>query len=165
MAVRKIVIAAIMLLFSIFAVSQEVSNQVLVPAGKVLSKGSVYYQQSVGEPAVEIFGMYGKVLTQGFQQPLVKVEGTVDPGTGIQPYPNPVTDYLNIKLWGQEPREFRITIWNLQGVTLYDIKREYIQPYTEILEVPVSKFPVGIYLLRVYSKDGVQNRSFKFEKL
>ncbi len=53
--------------------SQQLSHQVLVPAAGVASNGTLSYSQSVGETAVEIITGSGFILTQGFQQPAIKL--------------------------------------------------------------------------------------------
>ena len=47
----------------------ELSHEVLVPAGSIVSHTGLSYQQTVGETAVEISLPSFYNLTQGFQQP------------------------------------------------------------------------------------------------
>ena len=57
----------------------------------------------------------GFVLTQGFQQPGIKVISAETPheGTGVDVYPNPATDFINVKLFGDKARKFKIEVINL----------------------------------------------------
>jgi len=49
------------------------------------------------------------VFTQGFQQPGIEASQETPPdGNGVEVYPDPATDYINIKLFGDGARNFRI---------------------------------------------------------
>ena len=94
------------------AMSQELSSQVLVPLASVVYDWKGSYSQTVGEPVIEMVRYFDNVLTQGFQQPSVKVPkyDTID-GTGIKIYPNPVTDYMIIELYGERAKTILIEIY------------------------------------------------------
>src|SRR5450759_4543400 len=68
--------------------SQELSQQVLVPVAGVSSTASINYSQTIGETAVEIIGCPEYTFTQGFQQPrMTFLPGIVPAGTGVDVYP------------------------------------------------------------------------------
>jgi hypothetical protein len=145
---------------------QELSNYVVVPAAGVATAGVISYSQSVGEPAVEILTSTDIVLTQGFQQPGVKeVLGLPPDGTGVNVYPNPATDYINVKLFGDKARKFKIEVINLTGVIMYSITLDFTSKYYYIQQIDVMRLKFGIYFVKVVSDDRVIDRVFKIEKM
>lgn len=148
------------------AYSQQLSMQVIVPtAGVVLSSG-YNYSQTIGEAAVEIVSSNDYILTQGFQQPPIKVIQRNDKnGNGVNVYPNPVVDYVNVELFGDIPREFRISIVNITGTIVYSEDLRFGEKFWHLQEIVVSGLVRGFYFVRVLSKDGVISRTFKIEKM
>jgi hypothetical protein len=165
MVLKGSVTVLFLLLSGELALSQTISNQVLVPAAAVVLKSSINYSQTIGEPVVEIIAADGKVLTQGFQQKRILKELVRQQGTGVKSYPNPVEVYVKVEVWSERPRELRIMINNLQGVLLYDAEREYSYPFQEVIEIDVSDYRSGMYFIRVTSKDKALDRILKFEKM
>jgi hypothetical protein len=148
------------------AFAQQLSHQVLLPAAGVISTGGVYYSQTIGETAVDLFTEADYILTQGFQQPrLQMLPGTPPSGSGVKAYPNPVVDYVNVELFGETARDYRIIMINLNGTIVYTEDISFSEKYWYIREIPVSGFARGLYFIRVVSKDGVISRSFKIEKM
>jgi hypothetical protein len=164
---RKGAILVMVLFFlMVDANAQHLSHQVLVPAANVLVGGGYNYSQTIGETAVEIIGTGEFTLTQGFQQPgITFILDPPPPGTGVEVFPNPVSDILYIKLWGKESRTFRISIININGMIVYSDEIKYSDNYYNKEEISVSNLISGFYFVRVLSKDGVINRSFKLEKM
>jgi len=146
--------------------SQHLSHQVLVSAAGVVTGGVYNLSQTMGEAAVEIIGDGGFVLTQGFQQPAIAFTlGPPPSGTGVSIGPNPVTSDLNIFLWGEEARSFRISIINITGVESYSEGIEFYDRYYFLKNIPVSGYVSGFYFVRLVSKDGVIRRTLKFQKM
>jgi hypothetical protein len=149
-----------------FALSQQLSHQVLSPAAGVVYTSGISYSQTVGETAVEIFGSADYILTQGFQQPrLNMLPGDPPPGYGVKAFPNPATEYFYVELFGETGKSFRITVTNISGTTVYSTDLSFPQKYWTIHEIRVSGFSTGLYFIQVISKDGTIRRSFKIEKL
>jgi hypothetical protein len=148
------------------AFSQQLSNQVLVPAAGLATAGVVTYSQTVGETAVEIMSNAGFELTQGFQQPSIKISTDVIPeGTGVDVYPNPATDFINVKLFGDEARKFRVDLINVTGMIVNSTTLSFIAKYYYIQQIEVTSLKYGFYFVRVTSDDGKINRVFKIEKM
>jgi hypothetical protein len=146
--------------------AQELSNYIMVPAANVVTKGSVYYRQTIGETAVSIIGRSGFVLTQGFQQPGIQViDEDIPNGNGVNVYPNPVSEYIEIKLFGDSARKFKIDLINFAGRVIKTGTIEFFDAYFYIQRWEAGEFIPGFYIVRVVSEDGVINRSFKIEKI
>jgi hypothetical protein len=145
--------------------AQEISHQVLVPAAGLKYTGIISYSQTIGETAVELTGK-GPFLTQGFQQPGIKIMLGIKPnGDGVKSYPNPATDYVSIELFGDVTRSYSIAVLNLNGVAVMIRDVSYTGSYWDVQDFTVSSLPMGLYFIRVTSGDGQINRVFKFEKI
>jgi hypothetical protein len=146
--------------------SQRLSHQVLVPVAGVSYIEGISYSQTIGETAVEIISSSDCVFTQGFQQPGIKLSPeTLVEGNGVEVYPNPASEYLKIKLFGDVSRDFRIEIINITGMIVISEKLSFIDNYYLEKSYPVGKFNKGIYFVRVISTDKTINRTFKIEIL
>jgi hypothetical protein len=144
--------------------SQDLSHQVLVPVAGVVNNSSLSYSQTIGESAVEVISSYDFVLTQGFQQPSLKLlKENPPPGNGVKVYPNPVSYMLNIELFGEKNRSFRIELVTIAGIKVLSEKRVFSGQYWEIMQVEVDKYSKGLYFVRVVSDDGIINRTFKID--
>jgi hypothetical protein len=146
--------------------SQELSHQVLVTAAGIKIAGNLEYTQTIGETAVEIFSSETRVLTQGFQQPRIIFSKETPPsGNGVNVFPNPVSDNVNIELFGNTSRSFRIEILNISGTLVRTERIAYSGQFWEILHYPVDQLSKGLYIVRITSDDGVINRTFKIDKM
>ncbi|MCX6254734.1 MAG: T9SS type A sorting domain-containing protein [Bacteroidia bacterium] len=146
--------------------SQQLSQQVLVPVAGVTSAGAINYSQTIGETAVEIIGNADFIFTQGFQQPGIKLSYENPPtGNGVKVYPNPVTDFVNIELFGDASRSFRIDIINISGTIVRTEKMVFTDPFWHIQQFPVDQLAKGLYFVRIVSGDGLISRTFKIDKM
>jgi hypothetical protein len=164
----KVTKVLILLLLSVWANvdGQKLSHQVLVPAAGLASTPGIKYSQTIGETSVEIIRGSGFVLTQGFQQPGMRyTKETPHAGTGVEVYPNPATHFINVKLFGEVARKFRIEIVNLTGRIVSSMKMDFITKYYYVQQIDVTDLTVGFYFVRVTSDDSVVKRVFKIEKM
>jgi hypothetical protein len=160
------VLILLLLLSSTIGFSQQLSHQVLVPAAGLATSGVINYSQSIGETAVEMINGSGFILTQGFQQPGMK--NLTDPtplGTGVDVYPNPATDFINVKLFGSDARKFRIEIINIAGTIVSSTTMDFITNYNIVQQIDITNLTFGFYFVRVASDDAKINRVFKIEKM
>jgi len=165
--IKETKVSILLLLFSwTYGFSQQLSHQVLVPAAGQATSGAINYSQTIGETAVEIMDNSGFELTQGFQQPGMKNLVVVPhQGTGVDVYPNPATNYINVKLFGDDARKFRIEIINFTGTVVNSITMEFITRFYYIQQIDVTKLKLGLFFVRVTSDDGTIKRIFKIEKM
>ena len=164
----KVTKVLILLLISFWTngIAQQLSHQVFVPAAGLATAGVINYSQTIGETAVEIISSSGFVFTQGFQQPGIIF--TVEPphaGTGVEVYPNPATDFIKVKLFGDDARKFRIEIINITGTIVSSMTMDFITRYYYVQEIDISRLTFGFYLVRVTSDDSKIKRIFKIEKM
>jgi hypothetical protein len=146
--------------------SQELSQQVLVCVAGVTRSGAIEYSHTIGESAVELFSTADLDLTQGFQQPRIIFSKENPPsGNGVNVYPNPVVDFLNVELFGDGSRSFRIEVINISGTLVRTEKVTFSDPFWEIRQYPVDQLIKGLYFIRIVSDDGIINRTFKIDKM
>jgi hypothetical protein len=172
---RLLTCAVLILLTGTLAFSQrsyELSHQVLVAAASVEPvKDGIYYQQTVGETAVVFTLPDIYILTQGFQQPrfIPSTDYPEREGNGVDFFPNPVTEIVyhifNIRMFGVLGRHYYIIITNFPGAVMYKEELEFSPDHDVIHQVDLQNYADGIYVVRVWSTDGVIDRSFKIEKL
>jgi len=155
-------IYALLLFFLGKAEAQQLSHQVLVPAAGIVLTTGVSMSHTIGEPSVVLLSSGFNDLTQGFQQPLVKLIPVVLPqGTGVEAYPNPVKEYLYIRLYGDVPRKFSIHLYSSSGHRLYYTDIAFTDSYYYIHEIPVAQYSPGFYVVRVRCAEGLIDRTFK----
>ena len=164
--IRGLKVLILLLLFSATTgFSQQLSHQVLVPAAGLATSGTINYSQSIGETAVEVISGSGFILTQGFQQPGMKVTDAQPAGTGIDVYPNPATDHINVKMFGSDAKKFRIEIINISGTIVRSVTMNFITSYNIEQQIDISALTFGFYFVRIASDDAKINRVFKIEKM
>jgi hypothetical protein len=146
--------------------SQGLSHQVIVPLAGLVKTEKLHYSQTVGEAAIEVFGCSDYVFTQGFQQPGIRLKTeNPPPGNGVKVYPNPVSDFVTIELFGTGSRTFVIDFFNISGIMIHTEKYEFNDNYWLCQPFSVEKYSRGMFFIRILSTDGVINRTFKIEKL
>jgi len=140
-------------------------NSVIASAGDYQSNGTISLSWTLGEVAVTTLSSGNYTLTQGFQQSWdlgVKVEN-IKFDWSVQAYPNPVKEHLNIKFTLDKPGKFSIEIMDITGKKILIKKAQTINP-NQILELDLSQYKHGIYLLQVYSTDQKLHRVYKIRK-
>jgi hypothetical protein len=146
--------------------AQELTHQVLVPVAGIATTSSLSYTQTIGETAVEIINSPDYVFTQGFQQPGIKVSRETPPqGNGVKVYPNPVTDFVTIELFGYGTRGFRIEFFNISGTIIKVENLALRDQYWHIQQYSVENYSRGLFFIRIVSSDGLISRTFKVEKI
>jgi hypothetical protein len=146
--------------------SQQLSHQVLAPAAGIMASHNVNFSQTVGETAVEIIGFSDKVLTQGFQQPGIRLNPVNTPqGNGIKVYPNPVNDIVKVELFGDVGRTYTIMIMSITSSVLYTEKLAFSDRFWNIREINMNRMAKGMYFIRIVSDDKKFDRTFKIEKI
>jgi hypothetical protein len=126
------------------------------------SGGSVSY--SVGQVAYNYLSDAYGTVSQGVQQPYeIFVVTAIDEASGIsldfQVYPNPVQDFLKLKIQGLNAETL---IWEMYDLTGKLLGSNVISG-TETL-IPVSHYTAGTYLFSVTNKNNRQFKTYKIIK-
>lgn len=117
---------------------------------------------TIGEPIIETT-THGKLtLTQGFHQPYMtveRVEHTDFLELSVEVYPNPTIGRVNIQVIQENP-DLTLEILDATG------RRKLISKYKQNqLDIDVSRFASGLYLLSLYDKNSNKKAVFKLEKI
>lgn len=145
---------------------QCVSHQVLTPAGAVVVEGNYHLSETIGEAAVVLFAGTDYDLTQGFQQPHMRILFPEMPdGLSVNVYPNPVTDELKIQICPGEKPGFILELFSLDGRKLIReaIDADGLRMVYQRLDV--SHLQRATYIVRIYSVDRNVDRRFLIEKM
>lgn len=146
--------------------AQELSRQVLVPLASVKNQGEVNISQTVGEAMVDYIHCTNYDLTQGFQQPKVKIGDPLQPmGNGVKVFPNPVRRDLVIEMFGETSIEYDVTIFGIEGSIYYRNCYPCEGNFWNRITIDVSSYQRGLYFVKVESKDSRISRMFKIEKM
>jgi len=147
--------------------AQEISNRVVVVAANVANGGGYTISQTIGEPVVEFISSDDWDLTQGFQQPGIKNGGPIriNDGNGVKVYPNPVINNLMVDLFGDESRDYKLTIFGIEG-SLYFQNTYYCNGEHDRCEVlDLSDYKRGLYFIMIETTDKKISRLFKITKM
>lgn len=146
--------------------AQELSHQVLVPLALVSNQGEINISQTVGEAMVDFIHCTNYDLTQGFQQPRVKIIDPLPPmGNGVKVFPNPVKRDLVIEMFGETSIEYDVTIFGIGGSIYYRNSYPCEGNFWHRIIIDVSSYQRGLFFVRVESKDSRIARMFKIEKM
>ena len=155
-------------LYSVPTISNASSYTWILPAGATIGQGqgtnaiSVNFSSSASSGYIRVAG--SNFCGTGIEDS-THVVAMVCTGTSgnaglsrVEIYPNPVHGMLTLAIHGPE-RQLQLNITDLNGVILY---QESISSILSVYkkEVDVSKFPKGIYLIRLNSDSGVITEKF-----
>jgi hypothetical protein len=158
-------IIALLLVLETTGMSQQLSNQVIVPLAGLENNSKLSYSQTVGEPVVEIISSVDYIFTQGFQQPAIKKVEALPDLDGVSVYPNPASDYVYIDIRGVTSMTFKIDIINITGNIIFSETRSFsgLSYYKEPLNM--ENLTTGFYLIRLTSNNPIMIQTFKIQKI
>jgi len=146
--------------------AQVISNRVLVPVASTWQGEQYSISQTVGEPVVLYLPGEEWELTQGFQQPLGKgADVPVRQGNGVLVYPNPVSDYMKIEMFGTESIEYHVSIFGIGGSIYFRKDFNCTGSFNIIETLNVSEYKRGIYFVRIETTPVKIAKTFKIEKM
>lgn len=124
---------------------------------------------TLGEFAISTLATPSGWLTEGFHQPhlqvvrvppaLVNSAATAQPGLQVTIAPNPVQDILNIQLQKQV-LSLQLRLLDANGRLL--LRQPVLAP--NHLQINLSKYPSGLYMLQFLREDGTSLETFKVSK-
>ena len=152
----------------LFAQNYSLTPTVISTAGHFNSAGGYSLSGTLGELAVTTLDPGGSfILTQGFQQPFAV---GINPGFddlgidwSVNAYPNPVSDFLNIRFNIENPVDFNVEIIDITGKKLWIRNYPGIVPQ-EVISVDMSRYVRGVYMLRISTPDQKVNKIYKIQK-
>lgn len=121
----------------------------------------------MGEAVIETFETGDKILTQGFQQPMIAVDTTINTkeagafGGEVLVYPNPTKGLISV--------DIRLPHFDAVDINLYDasgkrLKHSTHQVEVDVIEINIQDLPNGLYALEVLNCNTQKKVSFKVIK-
>jgi hypothetical protein len=86
--------------------------------------------------------------------------GSGEPIKVVKFFPNPATEYLNVKFESSQAKDVKVTVHNIIGNVL-DVESEVVED--QELRLKVKDLPSGVYLLAL-KEDGRTQSCIKFLK-
>jgi hypothetical protein len=149
--------------------AQQKDPSVLSAAGNTAKGAGITLDWTLGELAVATVTTSEGLLTQGFHQPMLIVEESVELPTikledGIQfsIAPNPVSSSLTIRLDSQREGEGELALWDARGQRL---KRAAVDLSLAQQEWDLGSYASGIYTVTLRDEKGALLRSYKISKI
>lgn len=145
---------------SFCGISQSLTPTVVASSGEFFSAGSASLSWTLGEVVIDSYFGTNNQLTQGFQQPeirLLTVE-EYNPAIVISVFPNPTTDILNFSITGLS-NSYQVAIFDMSGKLIAE------KLFTEFAntQFDLSAFESGIYLMQIKSGNELI-KTIKIEK-
>lgn len=122
---KKTVLLFFVILYYTPVHCQELSHEVISSAGDYFVGSNVTLSWTIGEAVIETFTGTNCILTQGFQQPFISVTGIKkleDKNLKIKVFPNPASDFLNVRFIATEKIDLIIELIDLNGKVLLNEK-------------------------------------------
>lgn len=132
--------------------AQTLSPSVISPAGDSDHTDDISLDWTIGELAVATYYADGRMLTEGFHQPLLNVERIIPPGNDGQDdlvvtiAPNPVKYTLGVEIIDPQKRLLELQLFDAQGRL---VKHTKMDANTQNLEFDMSNYASGFYVLRI----------------
>ena len=157
-----------MLLTAWFVSAQRLTPTVVASGGGSETNSSYSLAYTVGETYIITLKSQNYVLTQGFHQTQYQLSVPI-PISPLTASPNPVTSRNNYKLRltfyiNEEVNAYTVTICNLSGRIVGSFSYENLL-VNDFKIIDFSDYALGMYLVKVQSKNGKILRTFKIEKL
>lgn len=133
-----------------------IERQVTASQGGSDASSRIRLDWTVGEPAVTTLSTPSGLLTQGFQQPALRVERVpvlpdlTRTAADIRVAPNPTAAEIHISFSADTEQEIWLELSDMQGKPLYREKTEA----AGTRHMDISAHPPGLYLLRCVNMYG-----------
>jgi len=147
---RRNLLIAIMLLFSLAAMSQSIKQQVIASAGGYNYYGGISISWTLGETIIPTFTSSDGtlILTHGFQQKLIitAIEENMNSEVKVKIYPNPATEIINIQFDAATDKEILLYLLDGNGKL---VKTDRIEESSVEKNINVEDLPSGLYFMKM----------------
>ena len=146
--------------------AQQLSPSVLAVSGGTARTPTMILDWTVGESVVETVTASNRLYTQGFHQPLLLVSEQpnipdADAGYKFTVVPNPVVSSLRIDITAPESSLLQLFLTDLRG---HQFNLPVVPANTTSMQIDMTAYPAGTYLLRIGKADGPLLKSYKIVK-
>ena len=162
---KKIILFVIGILCMLSVSGQQLSPEVISSAGDYFVGTNATLSWTIGEDVIETFTGTNCILTQGFQQPFISVTGIKkleEKNLEIKVFPNPASDFLNVRFIATEKIDLIIELIDLNGKVLLN---EKVVTYPLITQISLKYVKPGSYFLRIRTVNGEILEIYKIQKI
>ncbi|MCB0651944.1 MAG: hypothetical protein KDC85_11770 [Saprospiraceae bacterium] len=167
---RKVFLCLIGMGLVTIASAQEQSPTVMAAAGGSTAKGAAMtLDWTLGELSVSSLETPNGLLTEGFHQPMLRVETILESpvkqgGKDLEMTlaPNPVSSSLSIRIHSEWEGEGELALWDARGQRL---QRATVDLSLAQLEWDLGGYASGIYSVTLRDAKGLLLRSYKISKI
>ncbi len=161
---------------SFWAFSQTLDQWVLSSEGRTSQGVSTQLEWTLGESAIATMWIPGGMITEGFHQPILKIEEqsilpqhwlvqesellTTD--IRFELAPNPVKSIMSLKVKSKTEGEVLMELFSISGQPLQKI---HLNIPSDGFQYDLSDYPSGMYFLRFSEKNGSLLKVFKITKI
>jgi len=145
---KRFILAIMISLFIIPAMSQVAKQDVIASAGGYDKVSGISLSWTLGETIVPTFSSDNLILTHGFQQQLIvtSVEENLESLVKITLYPNPAIDLVTLVFDEPLDSEVQITVMNFMGKL---VRTDFMEASMLEKKIDLHDLPGGIYFMRL----------------
>lgn len=149
------------------SLAQTINQSVVASQGETSTTENWTLDWTLGETFVLTVPTVDGLLTEGVHQPIFRIGEVKFPTLFTLPSqvtvsPNPVSQTLFVDIEKEEDNRMRLELYDLNSNL---ISIQSIGPAANSAQIDMSNLPAGLYLLRVFEKEGSLPRVFKVSKL
>lgn len=162
---KRLILSLICLSLFGFGICQSKTLELNPAAGDEFTASGITLSWTIGEGVIETFSNNEIVLTQGFQQPSLKVT-LIDESDNINfqlnLYPNPTKDFLTIEMQSENEIACTAELFDMSGKLL--LRR--LLKGSELKEIiDLTNYSSNMYILRIIDKKNKLLKSYKVQKI
>ena len=144
-------IAYFILLISFSPLAKLQAQEVVTSGGGYFNNANGSLSSTIGEPVTETFKLTDYTLTQGFQQSIlvlvIDIEEKEKKDLCVNIYPNPVIDYLKVKVENAGAQKFSYNLCTVDGQILLEGHFESMET-----EIAVNQLSAATYILKIFAE-------------
>jgi hypothetical protein len=141
--------------------SKTKAQEIVASSGSHFANSEKQISWTLGEPVVTTLSNESLQLTQGFHQSkliVTALDETSKLKFDITAFPNPASDYLNVKIENVAQQKFHYVLYSMDGRI---VSRKQIE--SSISEIPMYNYVAATYLLKIFDDDNAL-KTFKIIK-
>ncbi len=161
---KRLFVLNIILLVYLAGYGQMLSPETILSSGGEFANTAAQISWTLGDFQTTTYVKDQLVLTQGFLQSEIKITSIINIDNSgnieLKVFPNPVTNYLSLKVISHENKKISWQLINQNGKII-----KYNDIYNKNTEIDFSSYKNGIYYLKTFSKDGSFIKIFKIVRI
>ncbi len=145
---RRIFTRTLVMLMFLHVISN--AQEIISSSGNHFSSSNLQISWTLGETVIETVSNTTMQLTQGFHQSNLIITAVDEiPGVNIDisAYPNPTTNFLNLKIENRMGEKIYYTLYDMDGKILATKLLE-----SDVSEIPMYNYAPATYFLKITGK-------------